>query len=54
MNQQRKFENKKAYLINGVGQRSLYIGLLFLTFFVTFILKEIYLRHKKNLNLSKY
>ena len=27
-------------------------NLLFLTFFVTFILKEIYLRHEKNSNLS--
>ena len=37
MNQQRKFENKKAYLIYGVGQRSLYIGLLLLTFIILFI-----------------
>ena len=37
MNQQRKFENKKAYLIYSVGQRSLYIGLLLLTFLILFI-----------------
>ena len=37
MNQQRKFENKKAYLIYSVGQRSLYIGLLLLTFIILFI-----------------
>ena len=37
MNQKRKFENKKAFLINNAGQKSLYIGLLVLTFLILFI-----------------
>ena len=37
MNQKRKFENKKVFLINNAGQKSLYIGLLVLTFLILFI-----------------
>ena len=37
MNQKRKFENKKVFLINNAGQKSLYIGLLVLTFLILLI-----------------
>ena len=37
MNQKRKFENKKALLINNASQKSIYIGLLVLTFLILFI-----------------
>ena len=37
MNQKRKFENKKALLINNAGQKYIYIGLLVVTFLILFI-----------------
>ena len=37
MNQKRKFENKKALLINNAGQKSIYIGLLVVTLLILFI-----------------
>ena len=37
MNQQRKFENNKLIVLTNIGQRSLYFGLIIITFLIMFI-----------------